>query len=243
MQELATDPSLEAHKRGLIVEAARQLKAAQVPRGPGLCCQGRAACLRCVPVQRQPAWCFVPAACSAMRMHARARAHALLCCIVVQMAVFDERSGNLYVTELGRVASHFYIRCMGCLASLRCIRARAPCHWPTSPPAHAAGLLRDAHTCRHLTMVTFNELMKPHMTEAEVLSMVAQSSEFESMMVREVGGPPPAVPAPRAFDASCTLHLPHVFRRHHHRHCLPVCVPCRRRCPRWRSFSGSACTM
>ena len=25
------------------------------------------------------------------------------------MARFDERSGNLYVTELGRVASHFYI--------------------------------------------------------------------------------------------------------------------------------------
>ena len=26
-----------------------------------------------------------------------------------KMARFDERSGNLYVTELGRVASHFYI--------------------------------------------------------------------------------------------------------------------------------------
>jgi len=30
MQELATDPSLESHKRSLIVEAAKQLKAAQV---------------------------------------------------------------------------------------------------------------------------------------------------------------------------------------------------------------------
>lgn len=27
-----------------------------------------------------------------------------------KMARFDERSGQLYVTELGRVASHFYIR-------------------------------------------------------------------------------------------------------------------------------------
>lgn len=27
-----------------------------------------------------------------------------------RMARFDERSGNLYVTDLGRVASHFYIR-------------------------------------------------------------------------------------------------------------------------------------
>lgn len=35
-------------------------------------------------------------------------------------------------------------------------------------------------------MVTFNSLLKPHMTVPEVLSMIAQSSEFESMMVREV---------------------------------------------------------
>lgn len=27
-----------------------------------------------------------------------------------KMARFDERSGNLYVTDLGRVASHFYVR-------------------------------------------------------------------------------------------------------------------------------------
>ena len=27
-----------------------------------------------------------------------------------KMARFDERSGNLYVTELGRVASHFYVK-------------------------------------------------------------------------------------------------------------------------------------
>ena len=39
---------------------------------------------------------------------------------------------------------------------------------------------------RHQTIMTFNSLLKPHMSEADVLSMVAQSSEFESMMVREV---------------------------------------------------------
>ena len=49
------DPTLESHKRALIVDAAQQLKASQ-------------------------------------------------------MTVFDERSGNLFVTELGRVASHYYIR-------------------------------------------------------------------------------------------------------------------------------------
>ncbi|GAX76248.1 hypothetical protein CEUSTIGMA_g3692.t1 [Chlamydomonas eustigma] len=91
-QDLALDPTLEAHKRALIVDAAQQLKSSQ-------------------------------------------------------MTVFDERSGNLFVTELGRVASHYYIR--------------------------------------HNSMVTFNSLLKPHMNEGEVLSMIAQSSEFESMMVRE----------------------------------------------------------
>lgn len=37
-------------------------------------------------------------------------------------------------------------------------------------------------------MVTFNQLLKPHMTESQVLSMVAQSSEFDNIMVREVSG-------------------------------------------------------
>ncbi|KAL4422681.1 hypothetical protein ABPG75_008878 [Micractinium tetrahymenae] len=64
-----------------------------------------------------------------------------------KMARFDERSCNLYVTELGRVASHYYIR--------------------------------------HSSIVVFNEHLKPHMTEADVLAMVAQSSEFENLAVRE----------------------------------------------------------
>ena len=53
-------------------------------------------------------------------------AHARRC----KMARFDERSGQLYVTELGRVASHFYIR--------------------------------------HSSIVAFNEMLRPHMSEAEV---------------------------------------------------------------------------
>ena len=47
-----------------------------------------------------------------------------------KMARFDEKSGNLYVTELGRVASHFYIR--------------------------------------HSSIVIYNDLLKRHMSEAEV---------------------------------------------------------------------------
>lgn len=47
-----------------------------------------------------------------------------------KMARFDEKSGNLYVTELGRVASHFYIK--------------------------------------HSSIVMYNDLLKRHMSEAEV---------------------------------------------------------------------------
>lgn len=51
-----------------------------------------------------------------------------------------------YVTELGRVASHYYVK--------------AP------------------------SIVTFNERLKPHLREEDVLAMMALSSEFDSMAVR-----------------------------------------------------------
>lgn len=63
-----------------------------------------------------------------------------------RMVRFDERSGNLYVTELGRVASHYYVR--------------------------------------HKTVVEFNERLRPQMSEAEVLDLIASSAEFEQMNVR-----------------------------------------------------------
>jgi activating signal cointegrator complex subunit 3 len=64
-----------------------------------------------------------------------------------QMAVFDERTGQFYVTELGRVASHFYIR--------------------------------------HQSIQLLNATLREHMNEGEILHMIAQSSEFESMAVRD----------------------------------------------------------
>ena len=63
------------------------------------------------------------------------------------MARYDERSGNLYVTELGRVASHYYIA--------------------------------------HPTIVLFNEKLSKHMSEAELLSVVSNSAEFEQIAVRD----------------------------------------------------------
>lgn len=55
------------------------------------------------------------------------------------------------MTDLGRVASHFYVR--------------AP------------------------SIVTFSERLKPHLSEADALALMALSSEFESVAVREEEGP------------------------------------------------------
>ncbi|GAB2270112.1 activating signal cointegrator 1 complex subunit [Dionaea muscipula] len=64
-----------------------------------------------------------------------------------KMMRFDEKSGNFYCTELGRIASHFYIQ--------------------------------------YSSVETYNEMLRPHMSDAEVIDMVAHSSEFENIMVRE----------------------------------------------------------
>lgn len=64
-----------------------------------------------------------------------------------KMMRFDEKSGNFYCTELGRIASHFYIQ--------------------------------------YSSVETYNELLKRHMSDSEVIDMVAHSSEFENIVVRE----------------------------------------------------------
>lgn len=64
-----------------------------------------------------------------------------------KMMRFDERSGQMYVTELGRVASHFYLR--------------------------------------YTSVETYNEMLKQHMSDGELLNLVAHSSEFENIVVRE----------------------------------------------------------
>ncbi|XP_004299306.1 PREDICTED: activating signal cointegrator 1 complex subunit 3 [Fragaria vesca subsp. vesca] len=64
-----------------------------------------------------------------------------------KMMRFDEKSGNFYCTELGRIASHFYIQ--------------------------------------YSSVETYNEMLKRHMNETEVIDMVAHSSEFQNIVVRE----------------------------------------------------------
>ncbi|KAF9624190.1 hypothetical protein IFM89_008128 [Coptis chinensis] len=64
-----------------------------------------------------------------------------------KMMRFDEKSGNFYCTELGRIASHFYIQ--------------------------------------YSSVETYNEMLRQYMNETEVVNMVAHSSEFENITVRE----------------------------------------------------------
>ncbi|CAN1151841.1 DExH-box ATP-dependent RNA helicase DExH14 [Linum perenne] len=64
-----------------------------------------------------------------------------------KMMRFDEKSGNFYCTELGRIASHFYIQ--------------------------------------YSSVETYNEMLRRHMSDSEVIEMVARSSEFENIVVRD----------------------------------------------------------
>ncbi|XP_057950653.1 DExH-box ATP-dependent RNA helicase DExH14 isoform X2 [Malania oleifera] len=64
-----------------------------------------------------------------------------------KMMRFDEKSGNFYCTELGRIASHFYIQ--------------------------------------YSSVETYNEMLKRHMNDSEVINMIAHSSEFGNIVVRE----------------------------------------------------------
>ncbi|KAF2937977.1 hypothetical protein DAI22_03g087400 [Oryza sativa Japonica Group] len=64
-----------------------------------------------------------------------------------KMMRYDEKSGNFYCTELGRIASHFYLQ--------------------------------------YSSVEAYNEMLRRHMNESEVINMVAHSSEFENIVVRE----------------------------------------------------------
>lgn len=64
-----------------------------------------------------------------------------------RMIRFNERTGDLNITDLGRTASHFYIK--------------------------------------YDTVEVFNELLKPIMTEPEILNMMANAHEFQQLKVRD----------------------------------------------------------
>lgn len=60
---------------------------------------------------------------------------------------YDRKSGQFQVTELGRIASHYY--------------------------------------CTHETMMTYNQLLKPTLSEIELFRVFSLSSEFRNITVRE----------------------------------------------------------
>jgi pre-mRNA-splicing helicase BRR2 len=60
---------------------------------------------------------------------------------------YDRRTGNLQATELGRIASHYYIT--------------------------------------YTTLASFNEHLKPTMTDIELLRLFSLADEFKFMIVRE----------------------------------------------------------
>lgn len=63
------------------------------------------------------------------------------------LAKYDRKSGHIQVTELGRIASHYY--------------------------------------CTHDTMQTYNQLLKPTLTEIELFRVFSLSGEFKNITVRE----------------------------------------------------------
>jgi hypothetical protein len=161
-----------------------------------------------------------------------------------QMAVFDERSGNLYVTggsnappapQLAAAAPSSHTAenqhggtaararpgaLLGVQRTLLLLpilpipsltskthghhtpnnrtKQNKPNKKPTHPPNQKTELGRVASHfyVRHQSMVLFNERLKPHVSEADVLAMMSESSEFDSMAVRcvklcakQAGGP------------------------------------------------------
>lgn len=60
---------------------------------------------------------------------------------------YDKKTGHFQVTELGRIASHYY--------------------------------------CTHETMATYNQLLKPTLSEIELFRVFSLSSEFKNITVRE----------------------------------------------------------
>ncbi|CAI6000970.1 unnamed protein product, partial [Closterium sp. NIES-64] len=109
-----------------------------------------------------------------------------------KMMRFDERSGQLYVTELGRVASHFYIR----YSSVETYNELLRRHMSESEMMRfdersgqlyvtELGRVASHFYIRYSSVETYNELLRRHMSENEIVDVIARSSEFENIVVRE----------------------------------------------------------
>ncbi|XP_076671425.1 activating signal cointegrator 1 complex subunit obelus [Andrena cerasifolii] len=84
----------------------------------------------------------------------------------IKMIRYNKATGDLSPTDLGRIASHFYLK--------------------------------------YDTVEIFNELTKPIMTEADILSMISRSQEFEQLKVRD----DEIDELERLFRENCELPVP-----------------------------------
>ncbi|CAI5530093.1 unnamed protein product [Closterium sp. Naga37s-1] len=103
-----------------------------------------------------------------------------------KMMRFDERSGQLYVTELGRVASHFYIR----YTSVETYNELLRRHMSESELSEFENVVvvREEQTTELFTHpYPTSPLSLPPPTPARlwIVDLIARSSEFENIVVRE----------------------------------------------------------
>lgn len=92
-------------------------------------------------------------------------------------------STNEHATELGRAARHSHTRPSAGEPDVRPSPTQA---YPTPLARYVTELGRVASHfyVKAPSIVTFNERLKPHLREEDVLAMMALSSEFDSMAVR-----------------------------------------------------------
>lgn len=90
-----------------------------------------------------------------------------------RMIRFEERTGYFASTDLGRTASHFYIRYN--TIEVGPTRPRS-CHPPLVPVSLP------------VLLQTFNEHLNSQQTEAEILSTVSKAEEFEQLKVAPPAG-------------------------------------------------------
>ena len=93
-----------------------------------------------------------------------------------KMMRYDEKSGNFYCTELGRIASHFYLQ----YSSVETYNEMLRRHMSESE-VHIQFVLYIQYCLRCLRSFTnLSVWVLP-----QVITMVAHSSEFENIVVRE----------------------------------------------------------
>lgn len=105
-----------------------------------------------------------------------------------RMIRYVERTGSLHATDLGRTASHFYIKHASVQVNQTYANGSHIClllgHVTTAGSCDCMLIGHVIKCCWVVFLLqVFNEWMKAHMTDAQILAMVAKSQEFEQIKV------------------------------------------------------------